>query len=124
MCKSNCQGTCKSLVENNDDDQKELLAKVIDGLEKVTRCSTPKPGFINSISNSYMIEMNTLKAEAKLLLEEVNCYDGSGTKTGRCNPYMYENAYEEYSLKERIKMLKQKVQLLEKSLQNVAAVSV
>jgi len=121
MCESNCQGVCKKLINNNDNDYKESLTKVIDGLEKIKMCSTQKPDLMSSIPESYITKLERLKAEAKRLLEEVNRYSECGNKTEIVNPYVYEKAYEDYSLKERIKIIKEKAQGLEKSLKKVSA---
>lgn len=78
-------------------------------------CSTTKPDFINSVTNNYMIEMDNIKAEAKRLLDEINCYEGGFSQgvTKWNSSYISENIFKKNSFKERIKQLRQKMHLLE-----------
>ena len=116
MCTSkNCQGSCHTLLKNNEPDLKESLAQIITGLDNISTCTVGKAELKNTTAYNTMSELNELKTEAKRLLEEVNCYaDKFSHANTKCNSFdISENVFEEYSFKERIKQLKQKTHLLE-----------
>lgn len=63
-----------------------------------------------------MINMNALKEEARLLLNEVNIHGGcSVNRNAKRTGYSGEYVFEGLSFRDRIKQLKQRIQQLEKS---------
>ena len=104
------------MLNYDDRNMKRSVSQIIDALEKITNCpTTTQQNFATQLTNNRMGKLDALKDEAKKLLEEVNCFDGKFSDTAtRCNSsYIYEKLFEEYSFKERIEQLKQKIQLLE-----------
>lgn len=84
-------------------------------LNNITVCAAPA----GTDKNAFMTEVIDLKKEARRLLDEVNQYaekSPNGTRISNSH-YDFENIFEEYSFKERLNNLKQKIHAL--SLQNI-----
>ena len=114
MCTSKCSGSCKNMLNHNDDDLKKSIGTIISTLDHLSVCSNDKNDPENISKNKIMTDINILKSEARLLLDEVNCQEGNSAKSQpAAGGYNTENIFLQYSLKERIKQLKQKIHLFE-----------
>jgi len=118
MCKSNkCQGTCKSMMNNDSINPKESIHKIIDGLETLTNCSVVKPA-ADTVSHNYITRMNNLKEEAHQLQSEINSYntDADNKAETPAESHLAGNSKDENSFMEKVNLLKKKIQLIEESL--------
>jgi len=112
MCTSKCWGSCKNLSHEIANDSKESLLQIINALNNIGACTANKIDFTNNHTTNSMTEINNLKAEAKRLLDEVNGYT-QWPANGAGISYMRENIFETFSFKERIKLLRQKMNSLQ-----------
>lgn len=110
MCKSKCSGSCMSLLKDKIIVSKESLVELNNLLNKITLCGAPAG--INK--NVFMSEIINLKIEARRLLNEVNLDAENSQDRGRIStsPDNVENIFENFSFKERLNDLKQKIHAL------------
>lgn len=116
MCKSICGGKCLHALHEYNIDCKDRLAELMNALNNITICSINK----SDTDNKYRVsKINDLKTEVKSLLDEVTWYEQQ-LQPATCvadSPYKLENAFEEFSFKEKVKLLKEKLRFLETSIQ-------
>src|SRR6188508_2867735 len=97
MCTSKkCQGSCKAMIVNNEADLKESLTQIITGLDKINMCNSGKGDLKSIYANSALTDINELKTEAKLLLDQVNGYTAKfPDAVAKCgSSYVSENVFE------------------------------
>lgn len=115
MCKSNCQGTCLTLLKDREIASKEALLKVISVLDRVTNCNSFNDETGNQLNQlNSMEEIQSLKTEARRLLEELNhhAYPFSGVLATPGARMAAIPIFEEQSFKDRLSQLKKKIDAL------------
>jgi hypothetical protein len=105
MCTSKCGGFCISLLKDKLIDSKQSLVELSNLLDNLTVCGVPA----GTDTNNFMAEVNNLKMEARRLLDEVD--HQAESKDGKTInlPGYIESIFEEFSFKERLNELKQKI---------------
>ena len=110
MCKSNCSGSCISLLKVNHINSDDELTEVINLLNNIKVCD----GSGETNKNLFMTEIISLKAEARQLLDEVN-HSGMRSSDGKLisgKSYGFQELFEDNSFKEKLDNLRRRIQVL------------
>jgi|GEM_PF-2791571 len=105
MCTSKCGGSCISLLKDKSIDSKQSLLELNSLLDNLTVCGLPA----GTDTNNSTTEVNNLKMEVRMLLDEVDQQPWSADVKSINSPGHIENIFENFSFKERINELKQKI---------------
>lgn len=107
--------TYKSQWKRFVSDSKESLSALMSLLNELAPRTVDKFN-VNGYTDNSMPEINALGSQIKRLMHELDSYAEKCAHNSMDDfPYMFENVFEEYSFRERIRLLSKQVDLLKKS---------